>query len=252
MRTSGCEAHQIILFKYDPSRSKATLEGIIDGFSYGFIQSDGYSSYQHLKTIIDVGCWGHVRRYFTDVLKAMPENKKKTCIAAEGVRRIDELFKLEKEFKNLTPEERYLARLEQSKPKAKEFFEWVKDCNVLPKTATGSAITYAKNQKEYLMNVFLDGRLELSNNLAENAIRPFVIGRKNWLFANTPNGADASAISYSIVETAKANGLIPYEYINYVLTRMSSRDFTTSMIPDLFPWSDSIPENCKNKFPKHK
>ena len=128
-----------------------------------------------------------------------------------GKRYCDRLFEIERELANVTPEDRHRQRLEIAKPVIKEFFVWAEALGALPKSGLGTAVGYAKSQRMYLENYLLDGRLEISNNRAERSIKPFVIGRKNWLFANTSNGAQASAVIYSIVETAKENGLNPYE-----------------------------------------
>jgi len=128
-------------------------------------------------------------------------------------------------------------------PVAEAFWEWASRLNALPKSLLGKALQYALNQREYLMNVFADGRLELSNNRAERAIKPFVIGRKNWLFSNTKKGADTSAVIYSIVETAKENGLIPYEYLRFLLLNLPS--VTLGKIDSLLPWGSLAQEHCK-------
>lgn len=142
---------------------------------------------------------------------------------------------LEHEFQDLSYEERYKKRLELSKHIAEEFFAWAKSINALPKSLIGKAIGYTLSQQPYLENVFLDGRLELSNNIAERSIKPFVIGRKNWLFANSPKGANASAIIYSIIETAKGNHLKVYDYLNFLFETLPNSSF--SMIDPLLPWS---------------
>ena len=141
-------------------------------------------------------------------------------------------------------DERHRARIEKSKPVAEAFFSWAQaeyDRNPTPKTTYGAALTYAVNQKNWLMNVFLDGRLELSNNRAERSVRPFAVGRKNWLFCNTPSGADASAAAYSIIETAKANGLRPFEYLKFLLGRLPYG----SAAEDCLPWTEAAQVVCR-------
>jgi len=247
LRTSSTAPRHVVLFLYEKSRCVETLETILEEFSTGYLQSDGLNIYHNVPNILNVGCWQHAKRPFTDFLKTLREEERKKSVAAEGVELINKLFKLERDYKGMTAEERYEARLLNSKPIAEKFFSWAGNCKVLPQSQVGKGIAYVLNQKEYLMNVFLDGRLELSNNLTESAIRPFVTGRKNWLFSNTPRGADASAILYSMLETAKANGLIPFYYFRYILERVSSSSFTTSMFAELLPWSSSIPEECQFK-----
>ena len=149
----------------------------------GYLHTDGYDVYHSLPNVKNVGCWAHMRRKFTDVLKGLSAENQKTAHANIGLRYCNRLFALEKSYleAELTAEERLQARLENSKPIAEEFLAWAKAIapRTPPRSCFGQAITYALNQEEYLMNVFLDGRLELSNNIAENSIRPFAVGRKN-------------------------------------------------------------------------
>ena len=128
-------------------------------------------------------------------------------------------------------------------PLAQELFAWARSANALPQSLLGKAIHYALQQQPYLMNVFLDGRLELSNNLAERSIKAFVIGRKNWLFSNSPKGAQSSSVIYSIIETAKENGLKPFEYLEYVFTAMPNG--AASDIDKVLPWSQDLPDHIK-------
>ena len=161
------------------------------------------------------------------------------------------LFALEKKLKELSPEERYRERLKRGRPIIDEFKAWLdyQKPRVLPKSAFGQAIGYCFNQWEKLLAYLADGRLELDNNRAERSIKPFVIGRKNWLFANTPRGARASATIYSIVETAKENGLNPFTYLKYLFEQLPNVDVKDQNVLDTFlPWSDSLPADCrKNK-----
>ena len=214
--TSRDAKHPVALYDYQPSRAGVCASRFLEGFS-GYLHTDGYDAY-HCKLppgITVVGCWTHMRRKFTDTLKSLPKELRELSPAQVGLDYCDKLFHLESGFteQELSSRERYQARLEQSRPLAEKFFAWVAaeyERNPVPKRMFGAVLTYAVNLKSWLMKVFLDGRLELSNNRAERAVRPFAVGRKNWLFSNTPKGADASAAVYSIVETAKANGLRPY------------------------------------------
>ena len=209
----------MVLYDYQPSRAGECASRFLEGFT-GLLHTDGYGVY-HCKLppeITVVGCWTHMRRKFTDTLKSLPEQLRDKSPAKVGLDFCGKLFRLESGFveQSLSFQKWYQARLELSKPVAEKFFTWAKteyEKNPVPKSMLGAALTYAVNQEDWLMNVFLDGRLELSNNRAERAVRPFVVGRKNWLFSNTPKGADASAAVYSIVETAKANGLRPFPYL---------------------------------------
>mgnify|MGYP004705147691 CR=1 FL=1 len=151
------------------------------------------------------------------------------------------------ELKDLSPEDRYTTRLEESKPVMDAFLAWLQENrkSALPKSPLGKAITYCLNQWPRLERILLDGRLEISNNRAERGIKPFVIGRKNWLFANTPKGAKASAIIYSVVETAKANGLSPFHYLMYLFEKLANIDLSDpAALESLLPWSKSLSASC--------
>lgn len=176
-------------------------------------------------------------------LKNIPKERWKDTLAGQGMSYISALFSQEREFATLTPEQRHKKRLEKSGPVADAFFAWVTGLSVLPKSPMGEAVGYALSQRKYLQNVFLDGRCEISNNLAERTVKPFVMGRKAWLFSTSPAGARASSVIYSIIETAKANGLHPYRYMEFLLQSMPSS--TTSDLETMLPWSVSLPEKCR-------
>ena len=150
-------------------------------------------------------------------------------------------------MKQLTPEDRYTKRLELEKPVLEAFWCWLDSVQALKGSALGKAVTYARNQKPYMENYLLDVRCSLSNNAAENDIRPFTVGRKNWLFADTPKGAKASAAIYSIIETAKANGLNVYTYLEFLLMYMPDTDWRNHPedLEDLMPWSELSIQTCK-------
>ena len=172
--------------------------------------------------------------------------------AKEALKQINALFRLERDFKELSDSERYAKRLKLSGPLVDQFYEWLacQRPRVLPKSAFGEAITYCFNQKEKLYGFLRDGRLEFDNNRAERFIKSFVIGRKNWLFANTARGAGASAILYSMVETAKANGLSPYAYLKYLLEQLPNIDLEDpSALDMLMPWSSELPALCRGGKP---
>ena len=163
--------------------------------------------------------------------------------AMPGKRYCDKLFEFERAFAELEPDERLAKRQKFSKPLIDEFYTWVNSLKDPPKTGLGKAKHYALSQRVYLERVLLDGRLEISNNRAERSIKPFVIGRKNWLFANTVKGAKASSVIYSIVETAKENGLKPFEYLTFLLRTIPGA--TTGELDSLLPWGDAVPEGCR-------
>jgi len=194
-----------------------------------------------------IGCLAHLRRKFDEALKALAEKDRQGSKAAIGKKYCDKLFDLERRWADLSPQERFEKRQELSKPIADEFFAWLNALNFMPKTLLGAAATYALRQRKYLENYLLDGRLEISNNRAERAIKPFVIDRKNFLFANTPRGAKASAIMFSIIETAKENGLNPFAYLTYIFQNAPNWDIcnNAAMLERLLP--QNAPEACKAK-----
>jgi len=215
-RTSGDAEHPIVLYEYKPDRKAENAEQFLEGFS-GWLHADGYQGYHRLpENIRVVGCWAHARRKFDEAVASLPTQEQPGSAALKGQRYCNELFALEQEWKNLTPEERYTKRQEKAKPILDALLAWAKSKNAAPKSALGKALYYLQEQWPYLIRYLEDGRLELSNNRAERSIKPFVMGRKNWLFANTPAGAQSSAVIYSLMETAKENGLDPYSYLTWV------------------------------------
>jgi hypothetical protein len=208
-----------VIYDYKPNRKADNPKKFLKNFK-GYLHSDGYEAYHNLpENTTVVGCFAHVRRKFNDALKTIPESQRIVTAAFHGKHFCDCLFALEREFSKMTSDERYKARIEKLKPMMDEFFGWCRTSQVLPKSVVGRAVRYALDQRKWLENVLLDGRTELSNNRAERSIKPFVIGRKNWLFNNTPSGADTSAVLYSLIETAKENGLNPYEYLTEVFRK---------------------------------
>jgi transposase len=244
-----CSGHTgttpVVLFEYQPTRSGEHARRFLAGF-HGYLQTDGYSGYDKVPNVTRCGCWAHLRRKYQE---AMPKNGViEGSTAAVGFEYCNQLFAIEKDLVNLTPEERKLKRQEWSKPVLEAYWLWLSTVNVLKGSRLAEAITYSENQRISLGTFLEDGRVELSNNRAENAIRPFVIGRKGWLFADTTKGAGASAVVYSIVETAKANGLNVYMYLVHILSKMPATDFKTdpSLLEDLMPWSQKLPDYCRN------
>jgi len=245
-RTSGDAKHPIVLYDYQTSRSGEHPSAFLKDFK-GFLHTDGWDEY-HRKlpdTITVVGCWAHCRRKFDEALKALPEKDRAGSESLHGQQFCDRLFHLEREFAKLPSADNFkmrrLSREERSKPVMEAFFAWAEktEREVLPKTLLGTALRYARNQRLWLERVLLDGRLELSNNRAERSIKPFVIGRKNWLFNNTPKGADASAVIYSLVETAKENRLHPYEYLTKVFHRAPNLS-AGNPVDELLPWNFGV------------
>jgi transposase len=245
-RTSGYAEHPIVLYEYQPNRKAEHAETFLDGFS-GWLHADGYQGYHKLpENIRVVGCWAHARRKFDEALNALNKDARKGSLAATGESYCSRLFQLEEAFADLTPEERYTKRLEQEKPVLDALFSWANatSSKVAPKSALGKALHYLLGQWPYLIRVLEDGRLELSNNRAERSIKPFVMGRKNWLFANTPAGAQSSAVIYSLIETAKDTSLDPYRYLLWVLKTapalaQTDENWATKLIPA------GAPDFCK-------
>ncbi len=215
-----------LVFHYDPSRSGDVPKKYLDGYQ-GYIQTDGYQGYNVVGEragIVHLGCWVHVRRKFKDVIKAKAKGDKNKGHADEAIEYIQQIYAVESEadVKKLTAVERYQLRQKKSVPLLRQIRKWLEDISpkAPPQSLLGKAVSYTLNQWERLERYTLDGLLRPDNNLAENAIRPFVVGRKNWLFAGHPRGAGASATIYSLIETAKANDLEPYRYLRYLFERL--------------------------------
>ena len=245
-RSGNDGKHPIVLYDYQPSRNGNHAVNYLKDFK-GYVHSDGYSGYNKLTGITRVGCWVHLRRKFVDAIPQKKNPDGPPTSAEIGRQYCDKLFAIEDSLKDLSNEERFCKRLELEKPVLEAFWCWLDSLNALKGSALGKAVTYAKNQKPYMENYLLDGRCSLSNNAAENAIRPFTVGRKNWLFADTPKGASASAAIYSLVETAKANGLNVYAYLQHLLLYMPSAEWQQypEELDELMPWSPEVQAQCK-------
>ena len=229
---------QLRCFEYRESRSGKWAKTFLEGFS-GVLITDGYSGYNQVQYAERAGCWAHMRRKW---LEAMPEGANvKHCKAAQGYEFCNRLFELERAFEKLPAEERLIQRKEKSAPVLEAYWKWL-DTIPRPTGKLKDAITYAQNQKTHLCAFLEHGEIEISNNQVENAIRPFAVGRKGWLFADTPQGAEASAIIYSLMETAKANTLRLDDYLLHLFSVLPERteqgkDFE---IEDLLPWSEEM------------
>ncbi len=245
---TGYYDEPIILYDYQPSRSGKNPETFLSDFK-GYLHTDGYQGYNNLEGITRIGCFAHARRNFTDALKSLPKNSKRFRTKAnQGLKFISQLYKIESKIKDLSIENRLKYRLEESKPILDCFSAWLNEQSLLtlPKSKLGEAIQYAINQWDYLINYLLDGRLEIDNNRTERTIRPFVTGRKGWLFSNTPKGASSSSVIYSIVETAKENKLKPYDYMKYLLEQIPNIEIDQiDTLDKLLPWSKSLPNSIR-------
>jgi hypothetical protein len=237
---TGSLGPSIVLYDYQQTRSGEHPRNFMKGFK-GYLHADGYAGYHDIPDVTLCGCWAHLRRKFDEALKGLPPNKRSSgSRAREALDRINQLFAIERQLKRCTPEERLEIRNLKSRPIVDEFRKWIDDIlpGIMPKGLLGLAINYGRNQWQKLVRFLEDGRIEIDNNRAERSIKPFVIGRKNFLFCNTPRGARASATIYSIIESAKENGLNPYAYLNYLfekLPNLESRDDET--LDQLLPWN---------------
>jgi transposase len=233
-----------LLYQYQRTRSgRVALEFLND--YHGYIQSDDFSGYDHLDqnpNIVHLGCWAHSRRKFVKVVKVRKKHRSKRMnpksLADEALDYIGDLYQIEKEAqrRELDAVQIYQLRQEKAKPILDDFKDWLETNQPLtpPKGLLGKAISYTLANWEKLIIYIEDGRLRPDNNLVENAIRPFVVGRKNWLFAGSPDGAKASATFFSLIETAKANGLEPYAYLRYIFKKLPLAQ-TEQDLKDLLP-----------------
>ena len=246
-RTGNDDKSPVILYDYQPSRNGDHAVTFLKDFK-GYVHSDGYSGYNKLTNITRCGCWAHLRRKFVEAIPSKKNAGAPLTSAEIGRDYCNQLFKIEERLKDISSEERKNKRLELEKPVLDAFWCWLESLNVLKGSSLGKAVTYALNQRPYMENYLLDGRCALSNNVAENAIRPFTVGRKNWLFADSPKGAEASAAVYSIIETAKANNLNVYTYLQYLLLYMPDTDWRNypEELDDLMPWSEAVQAECSN------
>jgi transposase len=241
----GPPNNPVVLFHYDASRREAVPSGLLDGFQ-GHLQVDGYAGYNEIcrqPGVTRVGCMDHVRRKFVEASKAAPAAKKrskqaKVSKADSALSHINALYRIEKTLVDLSPEERQAKRQSLIKPRLDDFKTWLdKNQRKVPKDGlTYKAIQYALNQWPTLTVFCEHGHVHISNVLAENAIRPLAVGRRNWLFADTPRGAQASASCYSLIETAKANGLEPQSYIAHVLRHIGTAN-SQEKLEMLLPWN---------------
>ena len=243
-RTSGDTGNPVVLYEYQPGRGSKHPKEFLTGYK-GYLHTDGYAGYHDLgEDITVVGCWAHLRRKFDEAVKSLPKGKAKGSSASQGLAYCNLLFGIEQELAELTPEERYEQRLKQAKPVLDAMFAWANTRSAAPKAALGKAFHYLKEQWPYLSNYLKDGRLEISNNRAERSIKPFVIDRKNFLFANTPKGATGSAVMFSLIQTAIENGLDPYRYLTWLMKTAQDADLSQEdVIQTLLPWNAA--KECK-------
>lgn len=230
----------IIIYQYSETRAGDNAAEFLKDFR-GYLMCDGYSGYNKIQNATRTSCFAHIRRYLTE---AIPKGKQLDYAqpAVQGMMYVNHLFQLEDKIKKTSKsfEEIKKARLEKEKPIIEAFLSWLDIQNPLRGSRMDKAVTYIKNRRDYLTNYLLDGRCSFSNNLSENSIRPFTVGRKNWLFADTPNGAQASAIVYTIVEMAKANGVNVYHYLTYLFEKLPYIDMSDNELEKLAPWNEDV------------
>ena len=241
VRRGGPPGKQIILFHYDPTRSGEVAWRLTEDFK-GYLQSDAYSGYNAVgkrEDIVAVGCLAHARRKFEKAVKAQGKTGR-GGLAKQGLALINKIYRIEKLAREagLNADARRKLRDEKARPLWKELRAWLDKVrhHAPPQVLVGQALSYLDEQWPHLIAVLEDGRLEVDNNLCENSLRPFCLGRKNWMFCDTPAGAEASARLYSLVETAKANGLEPYAYLRRVFTDLPQAK-TLEDIEALLPWN---------------
>lgn len=232
----------IQLYNYTPTRQGANAADFLKG-AKGYLMSDGYRGYNKVTNLKRCSCWAHMRRYFVD---AIPKGKDADLSepAVQGVAYCDKLFSFERKYKaaGYTHEQRYEARLKDEKPVIEAFFKWVTTQHTLKNSRLYKALTYAQNAEPMLRTYLEDGRCSLSNNLSENAIRPFTVGRKNWLFSDSVKGAEGSAIVYTITEMARLHGLNTYMYLKFLLDQRPNKDMTDEQFEAISPWNENVKE----------
>ena len=245
---------KIALYNYRMTRSSEHPREFLRGFS-GILMTDGFQAYHTLEktnpeTFKVAGCWEHAKRKYTDIIKSK-DKKVKAFYADQAVKKITAVFHEDGKLDQLSAEERLRGRQEKVKPLVDEYFEWVKTYSqyVDSQSETGRAFAYSLNQEKYLRVFLEDPYVEMTNNKAERAIRPFTTGRKNWVMIDTIRGAEASAGLYSLAETAKANKVKTYDYFRYLLTELPKyiHDFETEIPESLFPWSEDFPKELFRK-----
>ena len=253
---------KIVVYEYQKTRHSDHPKEYYKEFN-GILMTDGLEQYHKLareqEGIVNANCLAHARRHFANAIKAMGKGNQKaveSSVAYKALVRIGAIYKLEESLKTLSPEERLKERQSSIRPLVEEYFAWIKEVlasgTVLPKSETSKGLNYSINQEEYLKVFLTDGEVPIDDSASERALRNFTIGRKNWVTINTIRGAQASAIIYSITETARANNLNVYYYIKHLLTELpklvdENGNIGQSILDPLMPWSKSLPADCYSK-----
>ena len=250
LRSGELEKIKGVIFKYSTSRSAETAKEFLKDFK-GIVVTDGYAGYNEIADVTHAECWTHARRYFYDSVPLL-DNKKMDITTAGyvGVKYCDKLFEIERQIAELSVSEKQKERQKRSKPIVDEFFAWVNttlNTKIVVNNKLKKALVYAQNQEKELSEFLNDGRIPLSNNMAERSIRPFAVHRKAWLFADTQAGAKANATYYSLIESAKINKLNIYKYMNYLLESLPQEEILNEeILMKYLPWSEELPDDVRN------
>lgn len=244
------QKRQIVLYEYQQTRNASHPREFLKGYD-GICVTDGYQVYHALEKELEeltiAGCWVHCRRRFDEALKLIPKSYQKESNAFLLMKQIQAIYREEEKLNDLSSDERLKQRQAVIKPLVDAFFAYLKTINVSKKDKFGDAVGYARNQEKYLRVFLTDGDVPIDNNASERAIRGFCIGKKNWQMIDTIHGAKSSAIIYSIVETAKANNLKPFDYVQHLLEEIPKHmnDKDCSFLEDLLPWSEKLPAGIR-------
>ena len=244
------QKQQIVLYEYQQTRNASHPREFLKGYD-GICVTDGYQVYHTLEKELEeltiAGCWVHCRRRFDEALKLIPKSYQKESNTFLLMKQIQAIYREEGKLKDLSSDERLKQRQAVIKPLVDAFFAYLKTINVSKKDKFGDAVGYALNQEKYLRVFLTDGDVPIDNNASERAIRGFCIGKKNWQMIDTIHGAKSSAIIYSIVETAKANNLKPFDYVQHLLEEMPKHmdDRDCSFLENLLPWSEKLPAGIR-------
>ena len=244
------QKRQIVLYEYQQTRNASHPREFLKGYD-GICVTDGYQVYHTLEKELEeltiAGCWVHCRRRFDEALKLIPKSYQKESHAFLLMKQIQAIYREEGKLNDLSSDERLKQRQAVIKPLVDAFFAYLKTINVSKKDKFGDAVGYARNQEKYLRVFLTDGDVPIDNNASERAIRGFCIGKKNWQMIDTIHGAKSSAIIYSIVETAKANNLKPFDYVQHLLEEIPKHmnDKDCSFLEDLLPWSEKLPAGIR-------
>jgi len=244
------QKRQIVLYEYQQTRNASHPREFLKGYD-GICVTDGYQVYHTLEKELEeltiAGCWVHCRRRFDEALKLIPKSYQKESNAFLLMKQIQAIYREEGKLNDLSSDERFKQRQAVIKPLVDAFFAYLKTINVSKKDKFGDAVGYARNQEKYLRVFLTDGDVPIDNNASERAIRGFCIGKKNWQMIDTIHGAKSSAIIYSIVETAKANNLKPFDYVQHLLEEIPKHmnDKDCSFLEDLLPWSEKLPAGIR-------